>query len=118
MTRDKHTDVDEDRSGETAKNAESKQKSQAGIPNIKYFDRTYGISCEGNDRKAVKLFKSYETQEKLRRLQRELQLVTEGKIPDSLCDTVIGKKRFHRYGGYAKWARTMMIWITERSQTA
>ncbi|OVE80043.1 hypothetical protein BVY02_01600 [bacterium J17] len=85
--------------------------SIAFLPTIKYYEKLYGISLGQNDQKAVTVFADYEPKEKLRRLQTELLWVKEGRATEAACDTVIGKKRKHRYRTYEQWARLMLLWI-------
>lgn len=85
-----------------------------GIPNIKYYDSMYGRSFEGNDRKGVHTFKMYESQERLRRLQNELQLVKGGRVTAQVCDMIIGKKRIARFESYEHWAELMLHWVAEK----
>ena len=82
------------------------------IPTVEYYERTYARSLGDNDRKALRVFKDYETQEKLRRLQTELQYVRDGKVSENLMNRAIGKKRAMRFEGYARWAELMLIWIS------
>lgn len=86
------------------------------IPTIEYFQKTYGGSCEGDDRKAVQLFADYEAQEKLRRLQQQLIMVRDGRVSEKICHRVIGKKRVVRHESYQGWARLMLQWIASRKR--
>ncbi|HQH26965.1 MAG TPA: hypothetical protein PLP17_06175 [Oligoflexia bacterium] len=94
-------------------NPEDRQAQAASaLPTIRDYMRTYGASLEGNDLKAVKVFRDYESHERLRRLQGELILVKNDKVPEETCDAIIGKKRRSKYQTYAAWASLMLQWIS------
>ena len=84
------------------------------IPAIAYYEKSYGHSLEGNDRKGIQIFKTYETLEQVRRIQRDLQNVKDGKVAEHVCDSIIGKKRRAKYTSYQKWAGYMLIWLTAK----
>lgn len=86
------------------------------LPTIQYFQKTYGASLGGEDQKAVRLFKDYESQEKLRRLQFELTAIKDGKATFKACDRIIGKKRKERYSSYENWAKLMLLWIVQHKR--
>ena len=83
------------------------------LPALEHFQKIYGKTMEGNDQKAVSVFKSYESHEKLRRLQNELSWIKDGKVATPSCDRVIGKKRKGKYLTYERWAQLMLLWITQ-----
>ncbi len=85
------------------------------IPTIEYFQKMYGASFEGNDKKAVLCYRNYEPQEKLRRLQGELMAVKNGKVAPHVLERVIGKKRLQTNKTYEHWAGLMLQWITSKS---
>lgn len=85
------------------------------LPTIEYFQRLYGASFDGNDKKAVLTFRNYEAREKLRRLQGELQAVKNGKVPPETCDRIIGKRRKSQHQTYEHWAGLMLLWITSKT---
>lgn len=87
------------------------------IPTIEYFQRMYGASFEGNDRKAVLCYRNYEPREKLRRLQGELMAVKNGKVAPHICEMVIGKKRLQTNKTYEHWAALMLQWIVSKSES-
>ena len=84
------------------------------IPTIDYYEKSYGRSLEGNDQKGILIFKTYETLEQVRRIQRDLQNVKDGKVAEHVCDSIIGKKRRAKYTSYQKWAGYMLIWLTAK----
>lgn len=83
------------------------------LPTLEYYQKAYARSLDNNDQKAVRLFREYESQEKLRRLQQELMWLRDGKVKESTCDRVIGKKRKGKYGGYPGWGRLMLLWFAQ-----
>lgn len=91
-----------------------KEAPVRSVPTIQYYEKTYGRSCEGNDQKAVKLFRTYESQEKVRRLQNELIMVKDRQVSEKILDNLIGKKRASRYQGYNVWAERLLIWLAEK----
>ena len=102
------------------KNVSGSSKDQDGskpivsVPTIDYFEKTYGRSLEGNDQKAIWVFREYETKEKIRRLQQELIWIKEGRVPDKTLKALIGEKRRSRYEGYDKWAARMLLWLVSK----
>lgn len=84
------------------------------VPTLDYYERTYGRNCEGNDQKAVNIFRNFETKEKLRRLQMELLWIKEGRVAEQVCERVIGKKRRARHGSYLHWAELMLLWLVTK----
>ena len=83
------------------------------LPTVKEYMKLYAKNMDGNDQKAVAFFKSYESQEKVRRLQAELILLKEGQVDISACDNIVGKKRSSKYGSYEKWGSLMLVWLAE-----
>lgn len=81
------------------------------MPTLHYWHKTYGVSLGGQDQKAARVFRDYESQEKVRRLQTELMSIKDGRVADEILDVVLGKKRKSKYGGYEKWAALMLLWL-------
>lgn len=94
----------------------SKKKEQIIklIPTLDYFQKNYGRSMEGNDQKAVRVFRDYEPAEKVRRLQHELQQIKDEIVADAVMDGVVGKKRKQKYKTYAGWASLMLMWLAAK----
>lgn len=92
-------------------NREEAGKTVTQLPTLDYYQKTYAQSLGGNDQKATGVFKQYESTEKLRRLQNELQMVKAGIVSDSCCDRIIGKKRKSRHASYEHWAELMLLWL-------
>ncbi len=99
------TDSDEHEPPESAQ----PESGSGFLPALEYFQKTYGKTMEGSDQKAVKVFKDYESHERVRRLQNDLMCVKEGKASKAVCDRVIGKKRKAKYTSYEKWAALMLL---------
>lgn len=83
------------------------------LPAIEYYQKSYAKSLDNNDQKAVRLFREFESHEKLRRLQQELMWLRDGKVKESTCDRVLGKKRKGKYESYAAWGRLMLLWLVQ-----
>ena len=86
------------------------------IPTIKYYRDMYAPASDANDQKGVAAFKMFESMEKVRRLQRELEYVKGGKVSNTVLDKTLGKQRMSRYQDYENWARLMLLWITQAKQ--
>lgn len=84
------------------------------VPSVKHYVDTYGKAFEGNDQKGAKLFREYETQEKLKRLRHELELVKNGQVEKAACENIIGKKRASKHRTYQEWARLMLLWLANK----
>lgn len=84
------------------------------IPTIDYYHRTYANSMGYNDIKACKIFKEFESAEKLRRLKTELISVKDNKVIITACDNVIKKKRKVKHQGYDRWAQLMLLWLNQK----
>jgi hypothetical protein len=81
------------------------------LPTVEYYQKTYAGTLDDNDQKAVRLFKDYESHEKVRRLQQELIWVRDGKVKEITCDRLIGKKRRGKYSSYQGWGKLMLQWL-------
>ena len=89
------------------------QGSITAIPTLNYYQKSYASTISNNDQKAVRLFKEYESLEKIRRLQAELGWVSSGQVYFQTLDSVVGKKRKSKYKGYEEWAKLMLIWLSQ-----
>ena len=85
----------------------------ANLPEFKYYLRTYGQGSPFNDQKMARVFREFESKERLRRFQRELSLVKNGSVSEKICDQIIGKKRKARFHNYRDWAVLMLLWLSE-----
>ena len=63
------------------------------IPTVQYFIKTYDNSFSGILKSAAENFKRYESSEKYRRLQNELQAVAKDQVNENLCNQVMQIKR-------------------------
>jgi len=93
---------------------EKKEKAEptiAGIPTLEYYQKTYAVSMDQNDQKAVQIFKDYEAHEKFRRMQQEVMWVRDEKVKTMVLDRVLGKKRKSKYESYKRWAELMLLWM-------
>lgn len=81
------------------------------IPVIKDYESKYAKSMEGNDLKALRTFRDYESSEKVRRLQQELQWIKGDMVAEDVLDEVIGKKRKSKWQSYSQWASMMLQWL-------
>jgi hypothetical protein len=87
-------------------------KISSTLSTIRDYMRVYAHSLDDNDQKAIRIFRQYEPQQKLRRLQDELILVKGDRILENSCDQVIGKKRKGKYHSYSNWASLMLQWMS------
>ena len=79
------------------------------IPTLREYERKYGKSCEGNDPKAVRTFKEFESKEKFNRLRAELIWVKNEFVDEKVLDEIIGRKRKARHLSYSKWGAWMLL---------
>lgn len=93
---------------------DSQDPSISLLPTIQEYDRKYGISLEGNDQKAVRAFREFESREKLVRLRNELIWVKSEIVTEKACNWVIGKKRKAKHGSYKHWAELMLLWMLSK----
>lgn len=93
---------------------ETPEKEIKHIPTVQYFIKTYATGSIANDKKAVDIFKMYESQEKVRRLQTELNWIKQNKVGQEALFTVIGAGRASRYESYAHWGELVLMWIANK----
>ena len=86
-------------------------KDRTYLPEVQYYMRTYAQSLGNNDKKAATVFKQYESMERVRRLQNELQNIKDGRASDNICNQLMGKKRKSKHKTYEHWAELMLLWI-------
>ena len=103
----------------TAEYLRIKQENDVGslraVPTLDYFEKTYGRSLQ-NDQKAIRVFRDYESAERIRRLQNELVYVKDNRVPSKMLHNVLGRKREETFGGYSKWASLMLMWASQRKR--
>jgi hypothetical protein len=107
------SEEDESQVGEYTE--EEQADSLKALPTLDYFEKRYGRSMQ-NDQKAVKVFRDYESMEKLRRLQNELVYVKEQRVGERTCQFIIGRKRAAKHGSYSHWAQLMLLWIAQKGR--
>jgi len=78
------------------------------IPSILYYQRTYAGSMSNNDKKAVAIFKEYESIAKIKRLKTELTAVSQGKVDPKLLEAQAGPARRGKYGSFEQWAKVVL----------
>ena len=78
------------------------------LPTLQFYQKTYANSCGNNDAKAVKLFKEYESRDKVQRLRQELFAISKGRAAEPVCNRIIGLTRKGKYNGYEKWALNVL----------
>lgn len=83
------------------------------IPTLDHYNRTYARTMS-DDKKALSVFRDFESHEKLRRLQAELMLVRDNKVMVKALDRVVGKKKKSKYESYSRWAQLMLLWMTSK----
>ena len=83
------------------------------IPTVQYFIKTYDNSFSGILKSAAENFKRYESSEKYRRLQNELQAVAKDQVNENLCNQVMQIKRKQKYGSYANWAKILLLHLSQ-----
>ena len=84
------------------------------LPALNDFQRRYANSTDGNDQKAIRLFREYEPKEKSNRMRSELLAIKKGGVSAKVCDAVVGKKRAAKYGTYKRWAELMLLWFMSK----
>ena len=87
--------------------------SVTSVPTVEYYQRRYAHSLSNNDQKAARLFKEYESVEKVRRLQQELLWVRNGQVLTQTLENILGKTRKSKYSGFENWAKLMLLWVAQ-----
>lgn len=90
-------------------------KSIKAISTVAFYQKRYACSCENNDEKATRLFREYESREKLVRLRNEISWIKEGWVADSVCDETVGMTRKAKYGDYENWAKLMLQLLARKA---
>jgi hypothetical protein len=98
---------------------EAKQQADLGslkaVPTLDYYEKTYGRSLQ-NDQKAVRVFRDYESSERIKRLQNELVYIKDNRVPSKTLHNILGRKREEKFGGYSKWAALMLMWASQKKR--
>ena len=74
------------------------------LPTLQFYQKTYASSCGNNDIKAVRLFREYESRDKIQRLKLELYAVSKNRAAEAVCARIIGPVRRNKHKGYDNWA--------------
>lgn len=74
------------------------------LPTLQFYQKTYASSCGNNDVKAAKLFREYESRDKIQRLKLELYAVSKNRAAEAVCNRIIGPVRRNKHKGYDNWA--------------
>ncbi len=108
-----HSEHDQDPADDESQQNIAQQEASvaSSLPTLVYYEKMYAKNFEGNDQKALFVFRRYESHEKLRRLQNELVCVKNAQAGMSMCDRIIGKKRKGKYQSYERWASLMLLWL-------
>lgn len=95
-------------------NSKSDEQPKAiSLPNLEYFEKTYGANFKTDEKRALQTFKDFESKERLMRLQRDLIAVKDNKVSEKVCDQIIGKEKIARYQSYSNWAKIMLLRMNE-----
>lgn len=81
---------------------------RVSYPTLNIFVKKYLRPMEGNDRKALSVFKLYETKDAARRLEAELSSVKKQEASRTFLNNLIGDKKAKQYQGFDKWAGIML----------
>ena len=86
------------------------------LPALLAYQKSYATSLGNNDAKAIKLFKEFESQEKIRRVKSELLAITQGRVADALCIQILGAGRRSRFGSFANWAKYALGFVNSAAR--
>ena len=86
------------------------------LPALGSYQKTYATSLGNNDGKAIKLFKEFESQEKIRRLKSELLAIAQGRVSDELCQRILGPVRKSKFGGFDAWAKYALGFVNSAAR--
>lgn len=75
-----------------------------------YWARNYG-NAGIVDQRAVTDFMDCETDEPVRGLRFELQLISEGNYLEETLVAHLGPQRREKHGSFEDWARMMLLWM-------
>jgi len=95
------------------------EREYGGISNFPVLSRyikMYGKSLEGNDKKALSLFKFYETKEQQKRLETELLQIKKEMGSNAVLRNLLGRKRESRHGSFSEWGKMMLLWFSEAKE--
>ncbi len=84
---------------------------RVSYPTLKIFVRKYLKPLEGNDKKALSIFKLQETKEAARRLEVELVSIKNHEASNAYLKELIGDKKFKKHRGFENWAATLLLML-------
>lgn len=84
------------------------------LPGVDHYNRMYANSLAHDDKKALKLYKEYESADWQRKLRIDVTNVKNGRVDEKVCDRIIGKKRKSRHQNYEGWGQVMLIWLAQK----
>lgn len=70
------------------------------------------------DKQAVKDFVECEPDDRIRTLKNQFHAISKGMYDDIHFDKLIGPEKKAKYGTYANWARTILLWLNEMTKKA
>ena len=85
--------------------------SRTSYPTLSMFVKKYLKPMEGNEKKALSVFKLYETKEASRRLEVELASIKRDEASQKYLNNLVGEKKGKQYQGFDKWAGLMLQWM-------
>ena len=74
--------------------------------------KDYG-SSGAEDSRAVRDYMEVESREAISSFQAELMGISRGNYEEEKLDVLVGVKRKTRFGTYARWAKMMLLWMSE-----
>lgn len=78
------------------------------LPTYEIYKRLYSNTCGSNEKKAIALFKDYESGDRIRRLKSEMSAVQSGRVLDEDCIRMLGKNKQARFGSFQKYAQMLL----------
>ena len=84
---------------------------RTSYPTLAMFVKKYLRPMEGNEKKALYVFKLYETKEASRRLEGELFSIKRYEASQVYLRNLVGERKGKQYQGYDKWAGLMLQWM-------
>ena len=102
--------------GSTAEHEEPSGTQLKGLPALAAYQKSYANSLGNNDAKAIKLFKEFESEDKIRRIKSELLAISQGRAAEELCLRILGPVRRSKFGSYAAWAKFTLGYVNSAAR--
>jgi hypothetical protein len=96
--------------------AETSGTQLKGLPALAAYQKSYANSLGNNDAKAIKLFKEFESEDKIRRIKSELLAISQGRAAEELCLRILGPVRRSKFGSYAAWAKFTLGYVNSAAR--